>query len=301
MSSDDSTGQQDNTRDIFVAALMRLGVSPETITDEWIADPTTLVTQGTLSSRTTPRPEPNEAVNPSLVAAVTDPSPNSPKKVGDSSKDSSMGMGDSSMGIEAVEGDSSMGIDETRERLRALGICVDAFDDAFDCPLPGHDHEATLVWSRRKHWDVRCGETRAFYGFADVRAAVAYGRTRRLSGPEANRWRDRLDHEAGILTPVPVGGEVPDDLSEAARRLLRGLRLYLGLRAARRGGFPASKGYTFAREFAMAWCGLTDDQVKHGMRELRDRHLFGWTGEKVGRAKVWRLATASEYELREAA
>lgn len=219
----------------------------------------------------------------------------------DDSQDDSMGIGDDSMG----KGDDSLGIgrfvDQTRARAGALGISLDpdSLHEAFECPLPGHDHEAALVWTG-KFWQVRCGETRKVYGLTEVRAAAGYGDLRRLSQTEANRWHERLDYEAGLLKPVSVPVEVPEDLSDAAERLARGQVLYLGLRGAGRGGLPPTAPYTFAREFAMAWCGLTNDQVKHGTKELRAAGFMQPTGQKIGRALVFEFYSAT-IELREAA
>jgi hypothetical protein len=40
----------------------------------------------------------------------------------------------------------------------------------------------------------------------------------------------------------------------------------------------------------MAWCGLTNDQAKDGMRELKRASVIEDTGDRIGRAIVWRLA-----------
>jgi hypothetical protein len=221
-------------------------------------------------------------------------------KAVDVSKDVSLHIANVSMNIAEI--------DRTRARAKALGISLepDSMDEAFTCPLPGHDHdhEACLVWKPGgTYWVVRCGESRKTYGLVEIRAAVAYGAPRRLSAPEASRWLDRLDYEAGLLEPVPVPIAVVVPESQAAREIAGGIQLYLGLRAAR-GGFPPTEPYTFARRFAMAWCGLTNAQAMHGTGELIQGGFMEWTGEKIGRAKVWRQRAVSkqcEIRLEEAA
>jgi hypothetical protein len=199
-----------------------------------------------------------------------------------SSKDSSK---DSSVGIPT---DSRENVDETRARLSALDVELTGIDEAFECPLPDHDHEAWLLWTGT-YWKVCCGETRRSYGLAEVRAARAYGHLRRISATEAQRWRDRLDYEADLLKPVGLSIMLRDEVSAAARQLAFGQLLYLGLRAARPGGFAPTEPFTFAREFAMAWTGLTSDQVRHGTRELRQSGIATATAERVGRALLWRM------------
>lgn len=179
--------------------------------------------------------------------------------------------------------DSSMGVDETRARAAALGASVDT---PFRCVIAGHEHEASLQWEGR-FWLYRC-PGRAL-GLADVRAAVAYGDVRAISPTEAQRWRDRLDYEAGLLEPVGVVIELPDDCGPSARRVSRGVALYLGTRA-RRGGFGPDEPFTFARRFCMAWCGLTNDQARDGVTELERRGVTARTGEKIAGAILWQLA-----------
>lgn len=203
-------------------------------------------------------------------------------KVVDVSKDVSMGIDDL--------------VDKTRARAKALKISLDpdSMDEAFDCPIPGHDHEAAMVWyPGATFWRVRCGESRKSYGLAEIRAAIAYGELRHLSVPEASRWLERLDYEAGLLEPAPIELEVPENVSATAQEIARGIRLYLGLRAAR-GGFAPAEPYTFARKFTMAYCDVSDDQARDGMRQLRGCGFVKWTGDKVGRALVWRLPVVSK-------
>src|SRR5204862_250010 len=82
-------------------------------------------------------------------------------------------------------------IDAQDGRLREL--------DPFACLLPGHTHHARLE-TVRGQWRYRCDGDAGFWGLAEVRAFIAYGRILRLSEIECARWRERLDYEAGLLS-----------------------------------------------------------------------------------------------------
>jgi hypothetical protein len=192
-----------------------------------------------------------------------------------------VGSKNGSMGL----GDGSMGVDETAARVKALGIEA-PLGEQFDCILPGHEDSARVHSTARKHWLYRCeGEQRGL-GLAEVRAAAAYGDVRRISPVEAARWKERLDYEAGLRQPRVV--ELNAVGSNATRRVLGGLRLFLGLRDERWDGQP----FVWARPFVIAYCGVTDQQARDGVRELRNQGVLESTDERAGRAILWRLPAA---------
>jgi hypothetical protein len=214
-------------------------------------------------------------------------------RVNDGSKDGSMGLG-SMEGSSDSSQDSSENAqvgDRTRARVEALGGSLDA---PFRCLLHGHDHEARLRWSGR-FWRYACPD--CDLGLAEVRAAVAYGEVRLISPIEAQRWRERLDHEAGLMAaPAEVRVVIADGCAKATLQAARGIALYLGLRASG-GGLAPEEPFTFARRFCMAWCGLTNQQAREAMSELKRSAAIKDTGERIDRAIVWELVQAGGPEL----
>lgn len=85
-----------------------------------------------------------------------------------------------------------------------------------------------------------------------------------------------------MLAPRPVP-ELPEGSPDSAHRVGEGMRLLLGLRDPRWDGKP----YVFARAFAMAYCAVTDEQAKRGVRALKDCEIIERSG-KSGRAILWR-------------
>lgn len=186
--------------------------------------------------------------------------------------------------------DGSVGVDKTARRAKALGIAA-PLGESFPCILPGHDDTARLHPTAKGFWHYRCeGDDKRELGLAEVRAALAYGEVRRISRTEAARWRERLDHEAGVLAFREVPIALNPRASDATRHVANGLRLFLGLRDARWGEQP----FTWAREFVMAYCNVTDQQARDAVRTLEHEHkAIERTGEKNGRAIVWRLGGSS--------
>jgi hypothetical protein len=198
----------------------------------------------------------------------------------DSSMDNSMGGCD--------ELDSSMGgaRDETAARLRALGIDTPPHKPKpFPCVLPGHDHEAR-VYSAGKVWWYRCDDLGRGVGLAEVRATIAYGEERHLSGVEAARWRERLDCEAGLREPIPLDVKLPEPCPKSARVLIEHMCLFVGLRDVR---FPADEPFVFAYCFAQAYAGLSGDQVREGKDWLERAGAIRRAGEH-GRSILWQIA-----------
>jgi hypothetical protein len=169
-----------------------------------------------------------------------------------------------------------MGVDQTAARVTALGIST-PLGEEFDCILPGHADRARVHSTSRGFWRYECADTSL--GLAEVRACVGYGTVKRISKLEAARWRERLDHEAGLLEPKPVTLSLPDAMSDGTRRVGQGLRLFLGLRDRRWGDQP----FTWARGFVMAWCGVTDQQARDAVYELREAKVLRPVGEPPAR------------------
>jgi len=186
-----------------------------------------------------------------------------------------------------------MGVDHTAARVKALGIDT-PLGEEFDCILPGHADRARVHSTSRKFWRYQCADTSL--GLAEVRACVGYGTVKRISSLEAARWRERLDHEAGLLEPRTVTLELPDAMSNSTRRVAVGLRLYLGLRDKRWGDQP----FTWAREFVMAYCEVTDQQAREAVFRLRRADVLRPTGEKRGRAILYHAGLSSAEALERA-
>ncbi len=168
------------------------------------------------------------------------------------------------------DADSSVGgaePDRTAARAAALGIDA-ALDEPFACILPGHGHDARLHPTPRGYWAYSCG--RDTWGLGEIRAFLAYGTVKRINPVQAARWRERLDHDAGLLSPRPVLFSVPDRWPPSARRVADGMRLYLGLRHPLWEGQP----FTFARAFAMAYCGVTSDEARNGVGLLEQAGII---------------------------
>jgi hypothetical protein len=183
-----------------------------------------------------------------------------------------------------TDGSSGVAWDKTAARVRALGIDA-RLGRSFACVIVGHDHSARVHLSPKGYWQYRCHGATAGYGLAEVRAFLAYGGVRSISQVEAARWRELLDHEAGLLDREPLALLVPGNASRAAKRIASGIGLFLGLRDP---CWPQDEPFLFAREFARAYCGVSDDVARRGVRELEDRGLIERAG-KCGRAILWRL------------
>jgi len=185
--------------------------------------------------------------------------------------------------------DGSVGIasDQTAACARALGIAV-PLGERFPCVLPDHQHEARLHPAPGGFWQHRCRDGDRSYGLAEVRACQAYGEIRRISRVEAARWRERLLHDAGLSERGPLEIHSPPGFPEGAKPVLLGLGLFLGVRDPLWDGQP----FTFARRFAMAYCGVTDEQARRGVEALRRCGVI----EVVGKLRcngyptnLWRL------------
>jgi hypothetical protein len=187
----------------------------------------------------------------------------------------------------AQDGIAGARFSDTAARVRALGIDA-PLGCSFACILLGHDHAARLH-PATGFWRYRCYGAAEGFGVAEVRAYLAYDGIRRISPVEAVRWRERLDHEAGLLDRDPVGLLVPKDAPSAAKRIASGIGLLVGLRSPR---WPQDEPFPFARDFARAYCGVSDDVARRGVRALEALGLIERAG-RSGRAILWRLPERS--------
>ena len=190
-----------------------------------------------------------------------------------------------SEGSKGAKGSAGDGNDSGRTvaYARALGL-PEVLGRPFECLLPGHDgHDAKLV-CRGNTWRYRCAEHTC--ELAEVRAALAYGEVRDISNIEAARWRERLAYEAGLDQPRAVP-ELPSDLSPLARRVGEGLLLFVGLR---NDEMWDEQPFVFARRFATAYCGVTEDEARRGVEELERKGVVRRCG-KVGRPIRWVLGS----------
>lgn len=194
---------------------------------------------------------------------------------------------DSSMGALWGTGDAdggAAGADRTAICARCLGIPT--LHEAFPCVLRGHDHTAYMHPTAHGFWAYRCEGADRSYGLGEVRAFLAYGQVRRITDVEAVRWRERLEHEAGLreMRGVPA---LPPNLSPTARVVGEGWRTLVGLRDQRWGDEP----FIFARAFVIAWCRVTSDQARRGVDALERVGVIVRAGtHRIGRheAILWR-------------
>jgi hypothetical protein len=195
--------------------------------------------------------------------------------------------------------DGAMGNrDETKARAKALGITTPLFEE-FSCILAGHHHKARLHFTRlrgslRGFWQYSCPDLDGSFGLGEVRAFVAYGATPHLSNVEAARWRELLDFEAQLRLPVELDVRVPERCPEAARIVAERMCLLVGLRDAR---WPPDEAFIFAREFAKAYCGLSDDRVRVAVSWL-ERAGVTYRDGKHGHAIRWKLHAQDEFVAR---
>lgn len=164
---------------------------------------------------------------------------------------------------------------EAKLALPTLGIHA-AVGERFSCVLPGHDSDpgaGASVW-----WD---GRTRLLqyhdwhhsrYGgpewlrLCDVRAALAYGRVRRLTGPEAARWWLRLWSDAGLIEPLEVlMPPLPEGTPASVGKVADGFALLVGLRwLVEAPGEPV----VFSHRFAAAWSGVALETASKAIRAM---------------------------------
>jgi hypothetical protein len=126
-----------------------------------------------------------------------------------------------------------------------------------------------------------------------VFVSVRVGSEQRLgAGPLTSRWFDLLSHEAGLLQPTPVVVTAPRRCGDTAAHVAQCIALLLGLRAAG-GGHGPHEPFTFARDFAMAYCGINSTQARRAMNALERHGSIVRAGDVAvwgqHKAILWRL------------
>lgn len=144
------------------------------------------------------------------------------------------------------------------------------------CLLPEHDDRrasAGVYVGESGAWRYRCHGCGANLSLPMLFASVTGGRTLsadELPAPSAARWAARMWHAAGVApVELPELPELPADLSPNARRAAVGFVQLAAVRATLGDAGPLP--YTWG--FASPWCGLSRDQAKRALHELR---ATGW-------------------------
>jgi hypothetical protein len=157
----------------------------------------------------------------------------------------------------------------------ALGITA-SLREPFACVLPGHAaHDAVLRPSGRGWWNLYCpGVGRGGIGLAETRAAFGYGRARSdLSATEIQKWRDRLEWEAGLRdwdAAMNYVRAAKEHLPPVCPRPAHAVAFHMALLIALRDPliWPADVPVVFARDFATAYCQRTPDEIRSATRYL---------------------------------
>lgn len=167
--------------------------------------------------------------------------------------------------------------------------------------LPGHGdgHRATVLRDPKiglfKYRDAaaRRGTRHRWLRLADVRASVAYGYTRTLSGAEAALWYVKLWEEAGVL-PMPRVAYAPlfTRLEGDVEIVARAFAEVVGVRWYASPGVPVA----LTRRFVGAWCDLPEIRARAALDELRRIRARGRCSRR--RAGASRAADDPRYEAR---
>jgi len=156
--------------------------------------------------------------------------------------------------------------------LPVLGISA-PLGKAFHCVIPGHDDKSpsaslykdslTGAW---KYRDWHHAGKYEWLMLADVRAAQSAGRVVELGPSSALLWYRRLFWEAGVLKIADIQ-KVPllHNARPTIRLVAEGFALLLAIKNI--GNEEISSPYS--AEFAAAWCGVTFDQARYSIRELK--------------------------------
>jgi len=137
-----------------------------------------------------------------------------------------------------------------------------------------------------------------------LRAFTGYrGRRDNLSAVELSRWRERLDHEAGLLDQRPLVLELPGSAPESARVVAEAIGRLTGLRDSRWRGEPfvfvgwgKDKNGGKVIGFGAAYAGVNPETVYDGLRQLKKLGVIEHAG-KSGSARLWRLRAAVDRPL----
>jgi len=207
-----------------------------------------------------------------------------------------MGVGsESSLGVDRSEGSLTPA---DRQELRLGALELTGSFDPFPCRLNGHDHLASLRPSEAGDYlSYRCADGGWEGGLAEVRAHLAYGEARHLSAVECARWDDLLDFEGGVRRPIVFAGELPDGIGKSARVALESIWLLVGMRELPSGDeprrFALAEPFVFARDFAVAYTGLSDEAVRYAIEWLEAARVIYRVG-KNGHAILWKLTAQDD-------
>ena len=167
--------------------------------------------------------------------------------------------------------------------LSALGIRA-GIGDEFPCVLPGGGgHRASVQLDPRsglykyraphlREWEGTCG----WLVLAEVRAALGYGRLRRMSRIEELVWYRRVFYDAGVIQVRPI--DLPALRPWASRDAVivrDGFASLAALRYLDTGPQPVA----FTKRFAAAWCGLSENRAYVAICLLRRRGVIRKVGE----------------------
>src|SRR3989344_658285 len=188
---------------------------------------------------------------------------------------------------------------------RSLGIPTEGLiengsSENFRCILPGHaeDNPSASLYRHPqtgailyRDWHGKDGNQ--WYPLAVVAASLAYGKIKRLRGPELATWQIRLLVELGILKPAPVEMKpLPADATDIERKVYDGFRLLLGCKWR----YSPNEPTPFARNFAAAWCGVSVAQVRSAIKALQMQYRVIHFVEWYQRLRLWLPAPLDELQ-----
>jgi hypothetical protein len=172
-----------------------------------------------------------------------------------------------------------------RRRAAVLGVTVEP-GESFGCVVPRHGDHASKIERVDGKWRIHCASDPTHRGLslAEAFAAQRMGDVWLFGdSPLASRWFDLLSYRAGVLEPTPVELAVPARCGATVARVAACIGLFLGLRDAG-GGYGPGEPFTFAREFAVGYCGVSTKQARGAMAALERHGVIERSGDTV---EVW--------------
>jgi hypothetical protein len=188
-------------------------------------------------------------------------------------------------------------IDKTAARARALGITA-PLGEQFEFQLFGRPERASLHPTHHGYWVYRSASGE--FGLGELRGLLSYGAPHPITELEQSRWTERLDWRADLHDRSSLAIPVPDRITAGGRKLAHGIGLLVGLRDP--AIWPLDEPFTFAREFRMAYCGVSNSVARRGMEELERLRVIarvGKIGPRWNDPIAWRLAMLSRHDMGE--
>ncbi len=154
----------------------------------------------------------------------------------------------------------------------------------FRCILPSHSDRkpSASLWQNPEtgtwwYRDWHHAEGTEWLSLPAVRAALAYGRVRKLSKSELVTWQLRLLIETGFVQPARVTmPPLPQKLATPdVQRIYDGFRLLLGARWLHSPNEPAP----FTWKFARAWTGIPEHRAGAAIQGLLKHGIIKKAGE----------------------